>query len=689
MCTRTRYGYFAPGIVICSALAGCGGGGGGSSTPNPSMSLTPSSVSVSADFSDSSPTATVKVTVADPPASRLYAEEGNSNNGISSVNISPIGNAAYDLKMQFYSPGVLGVGTYDDTVTVRVCRDAQCDNEVAGSPQTIHVRYKVNPNPVPSLSSLSPDSRPNGSGEFTLTVKGTKFVPNATVDWNGHTRATNYVSSSELTAAILASDVATSGAAAVTVANPSPGGGSSNTLAFNVPYGTPTLGKMFPDATVESGPKFTLTILGTGFGPESQVQWNDSPRSTRFVSGVELAAKIDAADISTVGTAAVTVLNPAPGTRSAPATFAINPTTSSTVAFQIDPEHSGDMNFDPVTFPAQSAWTANVNGQPSYALIADGKVFVTVDVSGNSQLVALDQKTGAVAWGPISLSGAANAAYDADSVFVVSGNFGSADVMQAYNATTGNLEWSTRLGGQYAFSSGPTARDGFVYTGGAGTGGTLYALNESDGSIVWTEPVENGDDSTPAVTADGVFVTYPCQVYDFRAGTGELVWRDQSGCEGGGGATPVTANGTLYAPNEFGDYNGDEFDAETGQLTGSYTADIPPAIGKDDGYFLQNGTLDAVKLSNNTILWSFTGDGNLVTSPIVVNQYVIVGSSSGNLYALDKATGQQVWNVNVGAAIPSGAGWGAGIPLSGLSAGHGLLIVPAGNSVIAYRLAND
>ncbi|MGH8272963.1 MAG: PQQ-binding-like beta-propeller repeat protein, partial [Terriglobia bacterium] len=94
-------------------------------------------------------------------------------------------------------------------------------------------------------------------------------------------------------------------------------------------------------------------------------------------------------------------------------------------------------------------------------------------------------------------------------------------------------------------------------------------------------------------------------------------------------------------------------------------------------------------LSNNSIVWGFAGDGSLVTSPIVINQYVIVGASSGNLYALDKATGQQVWSVNVGAEIPPGAGWGAGIPLSGLSAGHGLLIVPAGNSVIAYRLASD
>lgn len=569
-----------------------------------------------------------------------------------------------------------------------MCLDQQCTKQIANSPQTVAIHYKVT-GVAPALTSISLNSVAPGSGAFTLTVNGAGFVQGSTVDWNGSSRVTNYVSSSQLTADILASDVGTSGTAMVTVVNPTPGGGTSNSLSFSILYSKPAISKLFPNATVEGGPGFTLTLIGDGYGPASQVRWNGDPRQTQFVSSTELTAQISAADISSVGTAAVAILNPAPGGSSDTTTFAVNPTTTNAVAFQIDADHSGVMNFDPVSFPTQSAWTANLNGQPSYALIADGKVFVTVDVSGNSQLLALEENTGAVVWGPISLSGAANAAYEAGSVFVVSGDYGTADVMQAYDAATGSLEWSTQMSGQYAFSSGPTARDGFVYTGGAGVGGTLYALDESDGSITWTQPVANGDDSTPVVTADGIYVTYPCQTYDFRPGTGEPVWHDDSGCDGGGGATPVAANGTLYAPNGFGDYNGDEFDAETGQLTGSYTADVPPAIANDNGYFLQSGILNAIKLSNNTIIWSFTGDGNLVTSPIVVNQYVIVGSSSGNLYALDAATGQQVWNVNVGATIPSGAGWGKAMPLSGLSAGHGLLIVPAGDSVIAYRLATD
>jgi PQQ-like domain len=37
---------------------------------------------------------------------------------------------------------------------------------------------------------------------------------------------------------------------------------------------------------------------------------------------------------------------------------------------------------------------------------------------------------------------------------------------------------------------------------------------------------------------------------------------------------------------------------------------------------------------------AFAGDGQLATAPIVVNNYVFIGSQSGNLYALDASTGQ-------------------------------------------------
>ncbi len=61
---------------------------------------------------------------------------------------------------------------------------------------------------------------PAGSPAFTLTVNGTNFVSGSTVRWNGANRTTTFVNSSQLTAAIPASDIVTSGTASITVQNP-------------------------------------------------------------------------------------------------------------------------------------------------------------------------------------------------------------------------------------------------------------------------------------------------------------------------------------------------------------------------------------------------------------------------------------------------------------------------------------
>lgn len=94
------------------------------------------------------------------------------------------------------------------------------------------VTFTVNPNPVPVLSSLTPNSAAAGGAAFTLTLFGSNFVPASVVQWNGSPRSTTFSSSSQLTAKISASDVQTLGTYSVTVVNPTPGGGASNALGF-------------------------------------------------------------------------------------------------------------------------------------------------------------------------------------------------------------------------------------------------------------------------------------------------------------------------------------------------------------------------------------------------------------------------------------------------------------------------
>src|SRR5215472_17350026 len=67
------------------------------------------------------------------------------------------------------------------------------------------------PTPTPSIANISPGSAPAGALAFTLNVRGTNFVQASTVDWNGNSRTTTFVSSSQLQAQIMAADLAVAG----------------------------------------------------------------------------------------------------------------------------------------------------------------------------------------------------------------------------------------------------------------------------------------------------------------------------------------------------------------------------------------------------------------------------------------------------------------------------------------------
>ena len=106
-------------------------------------------------------------------------------------------------------------------------------NPTPGGGTSGAVNFTVN-NPVPVLSSISPTSATAGGAAFTLTVTGSNFVNGAQVKWDGASRTTRFGSSTQLTADILATDIATAGTANITVVNPAPVSGPSNTSTFTI-----------------------------------------------------------------------------------------------------------------------------------------------------------------------------------------------------------------------------------------------------------------------------------------------------------------------------------------------------------------------------------------------------------------------------------------------------------------------
>lgn len=135
-----------------------------------------------------------------------------------------------------------------------------------GGALKLNIGQPVVSNPVSVITTLSPSQVLSGNPGLTLTVNGSNFISGSVVRWNGSDRVTTFVSSTQLTAAITASDLATAGVFPVTVFNPSPGGGLSNALNFTVKETVP------PTVTLAAPNGGEKLYIGTPF----LIQWASS-----------------------------------------------------------------------------------------------------------------------------------------------------------------------------------------------------------------------------------------------------------------------------------------------------------------------------------------------------------------------------------------------------------------------------
>jgi phospholipase C len=128
-------------------------------------------------------------------------------------------------------------------------------SEINTTPLSVVLTGTGTANAVPLINDpLVPTIAAPGGASFTLTVNGTGFVSGATVNWNGTALATTFVSASQLTATVPASNIATAGAALLRVTNPVPGGGTSNLGLFEVTTGSTPTGLIKSDIVTGTAP---------------------------------------------------------------------------------------------------------------------------------------------------------------------------------------------------------------------------------------------------------------------------------------------------------------------------------------------------------------------------------------------------------------------------------------------------
>jgi hypothetical protein len=128
----------------------------------------------------------------------------------------------------------------------------------------------------PTITSISPSTVTAGGPAFTLTVVGTNFSVSSVVMVNGSVRATNFISSLQLTATILASDIATPGSLQITVFDRATGASSKPATLTVIPAPSqgptpPTLTRVLPAVLSQGAGQAQITLMGTNFSPAAAV----------------------------------------------------------------------------------------------------------------------------------------------------------------------------------------------------------------------------------------------------------------------------------------------------------------------------------------------------------------------------------------------------------------------------------
>ncbi len=167
-------------------------------------------------------------------------------------------------------------------------------------------------NVTPAITTINPGFVTAGTGSTFVLVQGSGFQNGAVVEWNGSPRSTTFSSSTMLGTYFAAADLATAGVFPVTVANPAPSFGPSAPVNFTVNNAAPALSALSITSVPGGTAGFLLTVTGSGFVSGATGMVNGSGRSTVVGSSTSLGMFLTTADLTTPGTLAITVANPAP-----------------------------------------------------------------------------------------------------------------------------------------------------------------------------------------------------------------------------------------------------------------------------------------------------------------------------------------------------------------------------------------
>jgi outer membrane protein assembly factor BamB len=654
-------------LSACGGGGGDGGGNGGGGSNAPRLTVSPNQLTVTADAATSQiPTGTITVTLRNGSPNVTYIGARATSNAIQAMDFSTSG-AQGTLTISFEDPTVIGIGTYSDTVELAVCKDDSCSEIETGSEVTVPVTYVVN---VTATVTLTADPEETGPGvPTTLTWSSTNASScTASGAWSGTLSSSG---SREVTPLSLGDHVYT-----LTCADPGTPAATSVTVTAVPPSVTFSA---FP-AIVTLGKPVTLRWRGENAAScIASGDWSETlpAEGFRTLLLTELGTtdyRLDCSNDADTAEADASV------------TVTAAPAAPPATAYRMSESHDGVLiTSNGITHPATSApaWIRDFGAPVSYPLIAGGKVYLTTanpDGSYGNQLYALDAATGATIWGPIAIPGTyfgSGLTYDDGKVFVLM--FDGA--VRAFDAGNGAALWSTQLPG-YWYLATPNAYGGIVFV--SGNGG-LSALDAASGAILWTtQSAGTTGWASPTVSSEGVYTqASTCNAGAYDPVAGYPLWETQSPCDRTWDYAPVIKNGIFFGRTGS---SLNLLDAPTGNFLLQLGSTLAPAVTDTAVVSVYAGTLSSTRLTDFVQTWSFTGDGDIVTAPVVVNSTVFVGAASGKVHGLDVDSGSEIWTGQSPVAISNDSENGGPMPPSGPAAGEDMLVFPAGNSIVAWQM---
>jgi outer membrane protein assembly factor BamB len=319
--------------------------------------------------------------------------------------------------------------------------------------------------------------------------------------------------------------------------------------------------------------------------------------------------------------------------------------------------------------PPTLAWTMYVPGGGrvgSGIAYGEGKVFPG---SFQDLQMAIDAKTGKVLWTTPTKTAMIFTGSYYQGMFLRGGT--DDNTMYCFNATNGDIIWTYRADTNGYFTSGTAAAYDMVYS--PNKDGNIYAINIATGKVAWKYqgPGTMLFPGMPTVADGKVYVTSgqnatfgqevgASEFVCLNAYTGEPYWK-----------LPIEA----YAPRESvavaygklyiipGDVttavdaiSGSEYNTK-GQVW-CFGSNTSPVKGASWPMFRNDAVRDSLGTggpSNLTMVWKYTTNGAVMSSPSIENGIVYVGSQDKNIYAINAWTGALVWSYATGGTIESSA----------------------------------